>query len=202
MSRCLNVSVPRQALAELVPELDDAFMLRIPTESAALKLLTRYIDILDGGHELASPELCQVVIAHVHDLFALTLGASRDAAEIAHGRGVRAARLRTVKADILRNLSRQALSVREIASRLGVTPRYVQKLFESEGITFSEFLLDQRLARVHHMLMTARFNGLSISDVAFEAGFADLSHFNRNFRRRYGESPSDVRASALRDNAT
>jgi AraC-like DNA-binding protein len=38
----------------------------------------------------------------------------------------------------------------------------------------------------------------TISAIAYEAGFADLSHFNRAFRRRYGETPSDVRARALR----
>jgi AraC-like DNA-binding protein len=33
--------------------------------------------------------------------------------------------------------------------------------------------------------------------LAFEAGFGDLSHFNRNFRRRFGASPSEIRAAAL-----
>jgi len=33
----------------------------------------------------------------------------------------------------------------------------------------------------------------TISTIAYEAGFGDLSHFNRAFRRRYGETPSDVR---------
>jgi AraC-like DNA-binding protein len=202
MARSLNVNVPRQALAALVPKLNDAFMQPIPPDSEALKLLMRYLDILQDGQELASPGLCNAVVNHVHDLLALTLGASRDAAEIANGRGVRAARLGAAKADILKDLSRQGFSVREIARHLGVTPRYVQKLFDSEGMTFSEFLLDQRLTRAHRMLTNPRFHGRSISYIAFEAGFGDLSYFNRSFRRRYSESPSDVRAAALRDGAT
>jgi AraC-like DNA-binding protein len=51
------------------------------------------------------------------------------------------------------------------------------------------------------MLTSPRFYELSISYIAFEAGFGDLSHFYRSFRRRYGESPSDVRVAALRDGA-
>ena len=38
----------------------------------------------------------------------------------------------------------------------------------------------------------------TISTIAYEAGFGDLSHFNRAFRRRYGQAPSDVRATAGR----
>jgi AraC-like DNA-binding protein len=33
----------------------------------------------------------------------------------------------------------------------------------------------------------------SITAIAFDAGFGDLSYFNRTFRRRYGATPSDIR---------
>jgi AraC-like DNA-binding protein len=35
---------------------------------------------------------------------------------------------------------------------------------------------------------------------AFEVGFGNLSYFNRSFRRRYGVTPSDMRAAARRGN--
>jgi AraC-like DNA-binding protein len=34
-----------------------------------------------------------------------------------------------------------------------------------------------------------------ISTIAFEAGFGDLSYFNLAFRRRYRQTPSDIRAA-------
>ena len=46
---------------------------------------------------LMTPELQQLAVTHVYDLLALALGATRDAAAIAVGRGVRAARLRSIK---------------------------------------------------------------------------------------------------------
>jgi AraC-like DNA-binding protein len=49
------------------------------------------------------------------------------------------------------------------------------------------------------MLTDARSAGLTITGIAFSAGFSDLSHFNRAFRRAYGATPSDVRATARRD---
>jgi AraC-like DNA-binding protein len=38
----------------------------------------------------------------------------------------------------------------------------------------------------------------TISAIAFDASFGDLSHFNRLFRRRFGATPSEVRAETLR----
>src|SRR4029453_2804562 len=105
-----------------------------------------------------------------------------------------AARLRAIKIDIVESLGRSDLSIGEIAARHGVTPRYVQMLFESESTTFTEFLLDQRLPCAHRMLTDFRFAERSVTSVAFYAGFGDLSYFDRVFRRSYGATPSDVRA--------
>jgi AraC-like DNA-binding protein len=46
------------------------------------------------------------------------------------------------------------------------------------------------------MLSDPRYTASTISTIAFDAGFADLSYFNRAFRRRYGLTPSDIRAKA------
>jgi AraC-like DNA-binding protein len=41
--------------------------------------------------------------------------------------------------------------------------------------------------------------GRKIADIAFQVGFADLSIFNRNFRRKYGATPTDIRQAAFQD---
>jgi AraC-like DNA-binding protein len=74
-----------------------------------------------------------------------------------------------------------------------VTPRYVQLLLEEDGTTFGEFVTEQRLDATRAMLRSPRFSAWSIASIAFEAGFRDLSHFNRRFRRRFGVTPSDFR---------
>jgi AraC-like DNA-binding protein len=191
----VGVILPRKPLAGMVPRLDDALARPISPDNAAMKLLTKYVHLVED-QSLATPELRDLVINHVYDLIALALGANRDAAAIANGRGVRAARLHAIKTEILKSLNRHELSLAGLAARHGVTPRYVQMLFESEGTTFSQFLLDQRLKRAQRMLGDPRLAERTISAIAYEAGFGDLSHFNRAFRRRYGESPSDVRAGS------
>ena len=192
----LSIRIPRSVLSPLVVDVDDAVMRLIPRDTEALQMLTSYAGQWLGEEALATPEVRRLVVAHVHDLVALTLGATRDAAEVAHSRGERAARLRSAKAYIVENSGRRDLSVGTAAAHLGVTPRYLQKLFEGDDGTFSAFLLAQRLARVRRMLTEPKFARSAVSAIAYEAGFGDLSYFNRCFRQRYGATPRDIRETA------
>jgi AraC-like DNA-binding protein len=201
-ARVRTLRVPRNAIAPLVPDLGALFARRIPRATPALRLLVRYLDAIEEEQALTIPELQHAVVTHVHDLLAVVLGATRDAAEIAEGRGVRAARLRAIKSDIIASLHRSDLSVGELAAQHRITPRYVQALFESEGTTFSQFVLAQRLVRTFRALSDRRFADRRIAAIAFDAGFGDLSYFNRAFRRYFGAAPSDVRAESLRRDGT
>jgi AraC-like DNA-binding protein len=79
-----------------------------------------------------------------------------------------------------------------------VTPRYLQRLFESDGSTFSTFLLQRRLARAHRALRDPQSAQKRVSEIAYDVGFGDLSYFNRCFRRLYGASPRDIREAAAK----
>jgi transcriptional regulator GlxA family with amidase domain len=85
-----------------------------------------------------------------------------------------------------------------LASRHGCTPRFVQRLFEADGATFTDYVLSQRLSRAYDWLIDARRKEEKISTLAWDCGFGDVSNFNRAFRKRYGLAPSDVRARARR----
>ncbi len=86
------------------------------------------------------------------------------------------------------------LSIHEVAHRQAVSPRYVQKLFEEAGTTFTEFVLSLRLEAARAMLVSPRYAEWTITAISQEAGFGDLSHFNRRFKARYDQTPSEVRA--------
>jgi AraC-like DNA-binding protein len=195
-SRLLNIRVPFATLAPMVADIDAALVRRIPAAAKPLPLLLGYAGALQTLDALERPEIRHLAVAHLHDLVALTLGATRDAAAIAQGRGLRAARLAAVKADITANLGTRDLSLAAVAARQNISPSYVRKLFETDGTSFTKFVLGQRLARAHRLLSDPRSAGRSVSDIAFAAGFGDLSYFNRAFRRCYGCSPSEVRGQA------
>jgi AraC-like DNA-binding protein len=190
------VRVPISAIGPMARDITGRLQRPVRADTPVLRLLQTYLGGIDD--HAAEPPLQRLAAAHVHDLLALLIGATRDAAELARSRGLAAARLESVKDDIARNLG-DDLSVGAIALRHQVTPRYIQMLFESEGTTFTEYVLAIRLACAHRLLSDPRRAGDKVSTVAFECGFGDLSYFHRAFRRRYGTSPADVRAQARRD---
>jgi AraC-like DNA-binding protein len=193
-ARFVAFRIPRKTLAPVVSDIEAVLARRLP-RSEALRLLTTYATAFDD-QAMTSPLSRQAFATHIEDLLVLSLGGNLDAAEVARSRGLRAARLKAIKNDILANISDERLSVSDVARRHRVTPRYVQLLFESDGRTFSEYVLEQRLAHACRMLTETKFADWTIGAIAFEAGFSNLSYFNRTFRRRYGATPSDVRAKA------
>jgi AraC-like DNA-binding protein len=192
----IGLVVPRTALSPLVTNVEDLAMRVIPDGNEALRLLKSYLRTMLEGAPLATPELRHLAVTHIHDLVAMAIGASRDGAALAGQRGMRAARLAAIKSDILDHLGDSDLTIGTLAARHKLTPRSIQLLFERDGITFSRYVLEQRLARARQMIADPRYANATISTIALAAGFGDLSHFNRSFRRHYGLTPSDVRAQS------
>ena len=191
-----NFRLSRAALSNSVVDLDRAIARVVPARHAALRLLAAYSSVLNDQQELETAELRRAFVTHMHDLAALAVGATPEAAEAARRGGLRAARLQAIKADILAHLAQADLSIDAVARRQGLSTRYVGLLFAADHTTFTDFVLDRRLAQAYRALTDWRFAARKISLIALESGIGDLSYFNRTFRRRYGMTPSDVRRRA------
>jgi AraC-like DNA-binding protein len=189
----LVLRVPLPLIAPYLATGQDAVLNRIPGAAPPLRLLTNYLNIAWQEQTLASHDLQGAVVSHIYDLMALAIGSTRDAEQMARGRGLRAAQMHAIKQDIVRHLHRPDLSVSAIADRHGLTARFVQRLFEADDATFTQYVLSQRLLRARRMLIDPRYAGEKISSIAYDCGFGDISYFNRIFRRHYGATPSDVR---------
>lgn len=181
---------PRAALATRTVDLDVAVMRRIGGSDATLRLLYNYVRLVQSQSDLASPVLAQVIEDHVHDLVALLLGANRDTREHAQ-RSVGAARLKQAIAYIGKHFVEPDLTIASVAKGQDISPRYLQELLEQSGASFTMRVNELRLKRAFALL--TRFPDRPVSGIAREAGFSNVSHFNRLFRRRFGDSPSGVR---------
>ncbi|MGB6351956.1 MAG: AraC family transcriptional regulator [Pseudolabrys sp.] len=194
----LSFRIQQSAVSSVVTNIHDIIMQLIPHDTDILKLLASYAAPLFSEIALATPEFRRTAGTHLLDLIALALGATDDAAELASRRGLPVARLEKAKSYIIENSSRRELSIGTVASHLGVTPRHLQRLFEREDTTFSEFLLAQRLNRAHYMLTQPRLAQSPVATIAYDVGFGDLSYFSRCFKKLYGATPRDIRNRALR----
>ncbi len=83
------------------------------------------------------------------------------------------------------------------AARAGTSPFHFLRLFRAVlGVTPHQYLVRCRLRRAAALLTEEE---RSITDVAYDAGFADLSNFVRTFHRAAGVSPRDFRKAAKGD---
>jgi AraC-like DNA-binding protein len=198
--RFVCLQLPKRALRGALAGLEDSICRRIPAGTPALRLLRLYADTLAAGEHATAPAAQRMIATHVRDLIAAALGATSR--EITGSDGLRAAQLQAIKREIETSLDQPDLSTATIAARHRMSPRQLQRLFETENLSVTAFILDLRLARAHRMLVDPRLAGRPVSLVACDAGFSHLSRFHTAFRARFGASPRDVRAQYLNRNRT
>ena len=194
-SAAWSISLERAPLEPMLADVRSPLQRRIQGDSPALHLLNGYLGTL-----FALEQPCDPVLAgqHIRDLALYALGMSGDAQALVRERGVREARLRTVL-DLLAQASVEpGLDPVQFAARLNMSARYLHRLLEPSGRTFSEHVLSSRLKRAASMLRDPEFANLRIGEIAARAGFGDISHFNRSFRQAFADTPKGLRAWAAR----
>jgi AraC-like DNA-binding protein len=79
----------------------------------------------------------------------------------------------------------------EVAAEVGISLRYLQKLFMERGSTCSEFIYSLRLDHAARLLRRRALlgTGQPLSEIAYACGFRDYAHFARRFRNRFGNPP-------------
>lgn len=91
--------------------------------------------------------------------------------------------------EVIHETPGRKLTLEYIASRVFLSESRISHLFKHDvGIPIQRYLLWYKLAQ-------AAFNigkGLSLTDAAEEAGFADSAHFSRSFRVMFGMTPSQI----------
>lgn len=164
----------------------------IPTDSGAAAVLADHMRSLASHSEV-------LVQPGATELTAFTIGMVRamlqslKGGEAGMSLGLRAYHLGRVKRYALAHLHLPALDVDYIAAGVGLSPRYIHRLFESEPLPPMRWVMKARLERAYAQLKTNPRQ--SVSNIAYAWGFSDHAHFTRSFRKQFGLSPSEVRSS-------
>ena len=87
--------------------------------------------------------------------------------------------------------SHRQIDLEKAAGQAGISPFHFLRLFSSVlGVTPHQYLVRSRLRHAARLLAD---NDISITDVAYDVGFGDLSNFVRTFHRAAGVSPRRFR---------
>ena len=92
------------------------------------------------------------------------------------------------------------LPVDELARRVGLSPRQLERRFRA--VMDTSPVEAYRELRLRYASWLLNNTGLSVTEVAIEAGFSDGAHFSRQFRRAFGHPPSLHRAVPARPDAS
>ncbi|MEV6348456.1 helix-turn-helix domain-containing protein [Actinoplanes sp. NPDC051851] len=92
------------------------------------------------------------------------------------------------------HLGEPGLTPGVIAAVLHISPRYLYKLFQSEGVTVASWVRRRRLEACGRDLRDPLLASCPVSLIGARRGLTDAAHFSRLFHAAYGLSPRDYRA--------
>jgi len=98
-----------------------------------------------------------------------------------------------IKSFVETRLADPCLNCTLVSEAHGISVRYLNKLFENDEVSLSEWMWARRLDRARVSIESSQTTGQSITQIAYDWGFKDPAHFSRAFKARYGESPSAYR---------
>jgi AraC-like DNA-binding protein len=176
----------------------------VPTSLVASPLVTEHgsteflADLLQSAadkiRKITSDEIRPLETAITEFLFAAVFTASA-ARNVLHGSAAKNAIVLRATQLLEARLSDPELSPSGVAQQLGISVRYLQKLFEEAGENVNHYIRRRRLERSYEELMDPLYFPQSISEISFRWGFNDSAYFSRSFRDLFGLSPSQHRES-------
>jgi AraC-like DNA-binding protein len=108
---------------------------------------------------------------------------------------VRNAHLHRCECFIRTRLTDVRLTPQAIAEGCAISLRYLHQIFEAEGVTVCAYIRNQRLLASDAMLRDQSCRK-SLSEIAYQWGFGDQAQFSRQYRAKFGCTPSEARAFA------
>lgn len=195
--RSLYVEIPRAELKKRTKLENLKCLGSLDVGEGTGRLFYDYCVAIYRNYESLSPAERELVGCHVVDLF--VMAASHKVPEEWLEVDIKEARRSAIRMYIKNNFNRPALSVSTIAKENGISLRYLHVLFEDTGESVSEAFWDMRLHHSRELLRSPSHAGQNITEIAYACGFNSSSHFCNLFKRKFGETPTDVRIRAARE---
>jgi AraC-like DNA-binding protein len=186
-------AVPRQLLPEGLLDRPRLNLSMTETGRALSRTLAGYAELCLSGSQLQKTST--LIGAHVVDLIS-------HAPEILADMPVEHVHIPVLLSMMLDHIDRHSddpeLGAATLAARFRCSERYVHRLFTTTGRPVGEHVNEKRIAACTRKLLDHNSSHKTIAEIAFAAGFRDISHFNRLFKRCNGLAPREFRRAAAR----
>jgi AraC-like DNA-binding protein len=192
----LLLKVPRPELQARLGDLSDLTarpnLGDRPEMELASSFLTMLVERAGALEEPAGGKVAQQLL----DLLALAFEAQMPVrrASLSSSRSTTLLRLKAV---IEAHLHEPGFKPTVAAATTGISVRYANALLAQEDTSLERYILFRRLQRCRKALEDPIQLNRPISEIAYEHGFVDVSHFTRRFRAQFGSSPREHRTNAL-----
>lgn len=194
-NRLMTLRIDGPLLRRRIPMIDDLVSCSYTGETPLVRMFVDFIQSIFMQGDRFDSASAEAVAPHLVDLLALALTAPVNAANSRES-SVRLGHLRRIMRAIENRLGDPNLGTRSLAAELGLSERYIQKMFSERGETLSNVIRTRRITTAQRRLQDPFRSGDSIALIAFSVGFLDPAHFSRAFKQSTGTSPSAYRRSA------
>lgn len=187
----LIISIPRSILEDRFSGAAHCTGLRIPGNIGIGCVASTLIQSMVAQASNLDPNEFGRLSDYTIDVLTLALSSVRPSKFFLSG--TRSLTLNRIKGLIERNLSSPELNTAMVSEGIGLSSRYINRLFRDEDTSLMRFIWRRRLENCRGELLDPLHVGRSITDIALHWGFNDVAHFSRVFKRKYGCSPREYR---------
>lgn len=179
--------IPRELLLQRIGPVEGFTSVRVDGRNGFGGLLSPMLQSLPGQLSGIADDAQPRIVENVLDLIATALLSHDDDRH-------RSAQMTFVRVKFwVETHLTEELSAERIAAACGVSVRHLSRLFLRDGTSLMTHVWERRLERCHRALTDPKMADRMIGEIAFAAGFRDLSHFSHAYRARYGRSPREER---------
>ncbi|MER8041139.1 helix-turn-helix domain-containing protein [Streptomyces hydrogenans] len=196
--RMIFFRVPRCHLGATEPELERVLGVPVRGGEGVGALASGFLTALAAEAEsrgAASGDRRARTAVHLLSVLVMELLAADTAGAAEDAPGAGDELLSRVHAHIEEHLMDPDLSPESIARAHHISVRYLQKLFQNDGSTVSQWVRRRRLESCRFELGRST-RRITMAAMAHRWGFSSPSHFSRTFRGAYGMSPTAWQALA------
>lgn len=185
------IRLPADMVRSRIPWIDDMTARQCPGEQPLVRVFQDFLRSMIRNSAALSDAEAEFLRRSLFDLLALALTVPGDAAF--DETSVRFAHRQRILHFIEEHVCDRELSSSAIARRLGLSPRYIQRIFAERGETLTEIIRRRRVAEAQQLLRSRSLANRSVEEICYSVGFQDPAYFSRVFRQETGMSPGEYR---------